>query len=729
MSLNFRYVFNNSSLGTIELEYNPIGYDELNYSFTRGNDSHGVFHEIITDLEFIKDGRAYIKQVLDTQGIKGIIDVIVHKYNNNSYAYEEYYTGRVNMVQASISQDRLVTDIETRGFQQTFINSLDVDYNIESVTTDSGSQSSLVDLNLHSKTIQREYNAQSVAGFTNPNRITIDAEGVAFTELFIGIGLNQINTNELSAFTYPLQMKGTNSFVDDQQFIFDVQEDGAYQFDLNIHPQFTVPVRSTEPAPDPFEFFIIVIRNSVQLSKTSIGTIARTGATKDINVGFTEDYVYDGTVSIDTTLNLEVDDRVFIQGEGIADNSTIISGSREADIQFFSDTVIIIKGLTTFPASTVKAVPIYEAFLSICQQISGQTDVLDSTVFGRTDTPIIQYGQDGAWSLLMLTNGNNLRGITDRPITISFNDLFNSLDAMLNIGYTVNFDGTRQVVKVDFKSDFYGSTETLNLLDAYNIGRGENKLDFFTGVERDVADDRYYTEIEFNYPNLEVEQINGLDEYNTTRKFSTPITEVTNRLVLNSSIRASGFEIERQRRLINQSTTDSKLDDEIFVVHSTRNGNDFDSLKNENYTAINNVIDPDTVYNIDLSPTRCIRRWGNVIQSNLFFIDDPIVFSSGTVNYLMSSTRTGETEVFENGNILKTEFPDAIWKNEIYRVTIPLRNEQIQIIRNGPLGYFTLPVKGDNNNASIIEGYILSIETNSLNSYRDELDFNLLLRN
>jgi hypothetical protein len=208
-------------------------------------------------------------------------------------------------------------------------------------------------------------------------------------------------------------------------------------------------------------------------------------------------------------------------------------------------------------------------------------------------------------------------------------------------------------------------------------------------VRKKVLIDKVYKVFEYGYEGkLDIGQVNAVDEFNTIRKSELPIVNCKNPLKASTHMRTSGYQIERQRRLLN-STEDSNLDDVMFAVSVIRSGETFVPKKDEGYEEINNVLEPATGYNYDLSPGRIRDNWKQVLAASLWKYKGGklIKFSSGEINYRVSTKKVGEPIVYEDG-IMDLKSTSPLWVPELYTIKdIKVTREMMSLIKSNLYGY------------------------------------------
>jgi len=175
-----------------------------------------------------------------------------------------------------------------------------------------------------------------------------------------------------------------------------------------------------------------------------------------------------------------------------------------------------------------------------------------------------------------------------------------------------------------------------------------------------------------------------------------------------SKIIASGYLIESARRQIGKETTDNQTDNDVFVI--CLNDTKDRAEKNENFAIVENIISPETAYNLRISPKRNLFNFApvlvaGVIKNNGLLKD--AIFRSGVGNFKMKTQTNNEcleiNEVIENENfeLLKKI---AIFEAEIYTFSYPITFIEYQSILDAPFGIIQVSFS-----KTVFTGFILEL--------------------
>lgn len=339
-----------------------------------------------------------------------------------------------------------------------------------------------------------------------------------------------------------------------------------------------------------------------------------------------------------------------------------------------STSYLTIKSETEFEATTHKTILIYEVLNKLVQYYTDQIDCFKSDFFGRTDTSE-PYPVDGEGSLIGLTNGRILRLLENDTLFANLQDTFDALNSVycLGMGFEV-INGVQKFV-IEPKEYFYRKYEVVL------------ELGCVEGLEMEIATDYYYSKVEVGFPKIDAGQINGIDEFATVRKYVSPFSETKATLSIKSELKASGYEIESQRRLQN-STKDSRNDDSIYMVSLIRKiAGGFATKKREGYTIVNNLYDAESAYNLDFAPARNLKRWFKILAAPLWLIMDKIyTFSYGEGNYIMETQKAGETTLTSESKNMDLTGTIPLIFPERFKFKHPLTRDQFRLLMSKPYG-------------------------------------------
>lgn len=494
---------------------------------------------------------------------------------------------------------------------------------------------------------------------------------------------------------------------------------GEYQVSASLIPKLYIQVGST----------ITLLETKPEVSGINI-IDALTSPVATISViEFTEltfEFSHNATVNEGDVI------RVYLKFDSVrvAERPELIGQSYDVDMLMYclfnreySDTessYIKITKLSEAPASTGQGAAIFETGAKISQVISDSTDAFRSNFFGRKNSQPYAYDSNGCGSFMAFMDGFGVRGfpIADRPLRMSMNQYFEGLNPIWNLGLGVYKDGSNYYLVVEPKEFFYTNETILTFSYVTNLlSRFEEKY--------------IYNQVKIGYSEWEKEGTNGLDEYNSKREYALKIKKAGNSLDRISDFIAGAYALEltRRKNYVDFLTEDTNFDNKIFPICLNRSvdGSGNPSMlnvpeKDENFSNIDNILSPETAYNLRIAPERNVRNFFNVIGTSVIKMNatlKDIKFTYGEGNYKMQSQ--GEicdpalNETINGDSDLEIEIPgsfDPIFTGDIDEFAIPFSFTQYQLLNtvddNGVPNQYK-KIEYSTSNTDYYSGYILEL--------------------
>lgn len=187
-----------------------------------------------------------------------------------------------------------------------------------------------------------------------------------------------------------------------------------------------------------------------------------------------------------------------------------------------------------------------------------------SDYYGRIDSQPYASTSDGCGSLRVLTSGLKIRNAITSNHFLSFSDLFDGLKYIDNIGLALEDNPNipnSQLIRIEPVEYFY---QDFKIISLPFIPESVSTLD--SSMAASIVD--------IGYKKWEVDRVNGLDEFNSNKKFRTSLSTITNEKDFTSKLVAGGYPIEvtRQQSFAETGAADTSYDNETFVICITREG-------------------------------------------------------------------------------------------------------------------------------------------------------------
>jgi hypothetical protein len=329
----------------------------------------------------------------------------------------------------------------------------------------------------------------------------------------------------------------------------------------------------------------------------------------------------DTTINIDETFNTAANEKFFIVANFDTGGATHAIGYIETTMQ--------IEFESRFAETTIKALrPQYLFSEFIYRMTGGDYTAQDCPYFGDLQN----FDK-------VFTSGDGIRGLADAKLKMSFTQFlsfWNTYDevGLKEEGLTVLLD--RKAALTDYS-------------DPVDIGE----------VNRPKVDhDKSYSfnELVIGYPDVKSEEgmLNGKNEFNTTSIFSIGTTKSPRKHEKTSQVRASCYDIENIRISVqDKDTTDNRADGESYVLHieDTETDGAFNLDRSLNSFLLG-VDQKESIFNVDLSPKRCLNRSGDYLRSCFYKCDSKVL-------KFISADRNSEME-YINGSDVVQEKADVV---------------------------------------------------------------------
>ena len=670
----FIYVLESEGYGRLVLNGEgdnnlPLGFDEQRVSITRSPKYYGLFREFSTSLRFVKNGRDYIQSVYENEGTEQTINIGVYEYQPSPVdKYYLYFAGLIDLSTYTFTETYVECDINESSLNRKIVSRDDVKVNVADINSVEGVDMGVIDpvtVQLHEREIKL------TANYIQAGDTVISSIGGVTNGCVLPFDLEAGNIDNLNQQTYGDPNSSTS--------LFWTKATSAAQ--LNIRGK----LRG---------------RMVAGVSKVVTVEVIIRRYTDDALTTFTDGSLYSFTGNLQSeNAEFDIDLNLAVFNLGTNEQLAFITKSSEVD-QYFTvldEIYFEIEQNQLFDTTTANGYLMHEVGDRIIYSISDQQR-FNSNFFGRTD---IGYPVDGEGSLSTIHNGKQIRAIPGSNPSLTLADWFKGVSSIWGLGMGIEHDEVNQAfVRVEKRSHFFSGDVIATI---HNVSE----------IKKEVAREWIYNECEVGYAKAEYEEVNGLEEYNNKFEWSSSINTIKNKLDLVSKLRADGYGIEFARRLqfADTPTEDSKYDNENFVVIVKRSGDDYASVRAENYDIVENIFSPDSAYNLDITPGRMIRNNGSMIRAGLEkYLDDPLRFRFAEQKADLKSQKIGSSAIVENEDIDVNTLDSPLWIPEIYSFSSVLTREQLAAITRNPNGIIKFSTTTKENTTKYYYGWVLDID-------------------
>lgn len=722
--MRFRFTLNNTTEGQEVLSQEPKGWDKTEILFKRHSKYHGLFLDYSVKLEFYSGaGKEYIDEIYQTQGIDAEITILIELECDG--AYETLYSGKLSLETWESfgnigSRDSFTSvSIVEIGITQTLENRLNTKIDLTKLETIDGTSLTAFtygpyEMSLHGKAIAQQSLRVQDDTVYNYSRVTSTLFGTGgdtdmlfsfnkFIESISEITGALLNADPALSWndTLPTATRHIHTFATTETFYVNIDIDATL----------------TDTCASARTFDLKLVYGYGALSNDNITTIKDFGSyslaagATTINVSHKASFTVPGTATEKFWIYLHWTSYTKVAGNTVTFNVAVDNSSisiYRADIDADAPSPCNVYG-------------VHEAFSRVSQSLTNQTDAFRSNYFGRKNSDVV-YGSNGCGAFTAITNGFQIRQfrIAEKPPIMSFEDLYKSMDAVHNLGMSVEVGGSGYVIRVEPKEYFYSNNVVLRLSN-------------IPDMKSEVARDYFYNDISIGYSKWENEGINGLDEVNAKHEYNLGMKTIDRKLDVKSPFIASAYAIEYTRRQDIQDVglVDYKYDNDNFIIclsHEVDGSGNPSNMtaaeKDENYDQVLNILSPSTAYNLRISPKRNLLRWSKVFNSSLLrYAGRAVKFTYGEGNYKMVSEFTSDScggnfnnvEIQENENMAWDNANNtggaSLWINEIIHFDYPLSFTDYKNIKANP----TYCLEISRTNTDFIKAYILEIRYKPVN--------------
>jgi hypothetical protein len=339
-----------------------------------------------------------------------------------------------------------------------------------------------------------------------------------------------------------------------------------------------------------------------------------------------------------------------------------------------------------------------------------------SIINNDPNTYYSDFFNNGDFKLSGVTSGKWIRGFLDDSITFSFKDWLENCNSLFNMGYNIELvNGKETLVHEPLKHFFRPETKIYIKEQVSNVKRSVAKEFVFntirSGYKKPSGDNLY-------------EEVNGLNEFNTSNEYITPITRVVQEYDIESPFRADseGKELTVRKSIRLFPTEDYRTDKTIFNLDLKDEGTNVlaERVWQDDYeTEPQGVFSPDTATGLRLTPYRNMERHFWFINNSLTkYPDKYIRYSSSRGNSDLITKKAGEEEKKENGNFKINSLENAIFVNEWIEFEYPVDFDLINQVNgysevNGrriPNMYFKVEFVNEFNQKEY--GYLFELQPN-----------------
>src|ERR1051325_3764317 len=550
----------------------------------RNDTYYGPYRNFTIPLRFVLDAAKILRTLVYTAGMETNIYLTIEKFNLDTYKYELWYKGEIDLSKMKDSTDYFDVNIAEGGFMKALKANEDVE---QEIPIGNDAQTVIIDgIELKQSTNSLVQGSQDILNYVAgqlPAFTIISSEGTQVGTDAKTTAFHWITTDANSAII------GTNDPVYKATVAGNLIINNDWSFKTGYDAQ-------DNPLADP------ATRVKVDIRVFSGGVIAQTiNIYSSDKLGYYDNYgrvLQLHNVTGEYTIPLNIADEVYIivyvtplhlPDEVFGGGELVHVFWTDFQDQTFTPGTVTFGVYTKYPETYHLGYPAGVFYKKLGAAAFGADYNFISSILDP-----VQVGTQ--YRSLFITSGNGVRRIPNSKIKSKFKDFFAAMNVIKNLGM-------------------------------YNLGNNvflESKKECFTGnivadlgqvkdLQVSFAAQHLFNTIKIGVANKDYDDVNGKNEIHTTFNWTTPITRVVAELNLVSPYRWDSYGWEYTRiNLDGKNTTDNEADNDVFIMdcigEKDQTGHIIWRPFRQVFVQVNGVLAPNSLYNISLSPGRCLRE-------------------------------------------------------------------------------------------------------------------------
>lgn len=634
----------------IPLEFSPDGWQEVSIQNQRNKKYFGIDRSVTIPYTFVEDGAAILKQIFYKYGVNAQVNLIICQQ-------QLYYSGG------------------EYGFWYKLLSKLDVDF---STFNHSGYK---VTCNLLEGGFPKYLKSNENTTYEFPLdelSVNVKMDGIVLHSQSKFITINEYSNatvfptgSKTSTVLYALTYFNTATETSGTNLIFNNITGGVISFDLSSSDQNFIEATGNVNVDINIKNYPLTFDTNIQnlgvfynsyaklYIKNQAGTIIRTLYEKESNVTLIENVIINDAFNID----LVEGDKLFLLLEVFVSKAIFDTTNSFRVLVTTGESEHTYDSRARKETTYIKALRPLDLFARLIDKVSEGAIEVDST--------LLDLEKSKVW-----TCGNGIRGLSDSFIKISLSDFFAFWDTYKDVGMTVKNGKVILERKVDL----------INNSDIKALGQ-------ISSLKVTPATDLMFNTLKIGYPDKQQEGTNGKEAFNNTFEWSLGATRVIKSLDKTCKIVTDCYSVELTRVTFDgKDTTDSRQDNDTYVLHieSTLQPAAGDipahyRLDRSLNTGTTGLLEPDTVFNLALTPKRCMLNNGGYFRSVLDLMDTSIFkFTTSSKNNAVVCDGLIEKEDIPVGSLGTRYFKPYYFDFELIA-----DNDLLDLLDENPLKVFS----------------------------------------
>jgi len=301
--------------------------------------------------------------------------------------------------------------------------------------------------------------------------------------------------------------------------------------------------------------------------------------------------------------------------------------------------------------------------------------------------------QSDEWKNLLFTSGTAIRELPNAKIKISFKEMFDTWNGLLDAGFGSDMGVSRL-------ERGYVFARNIEIANVGKIGQGKYQMS--------IAEELVGNVVKIGYEDGQAENDGGLQEYNSRQDYGLPTSRIQKELIWISPVRADQYGIERLRVQFNitkQSDNNALGDNDNFMIDCYQDGVDYRPILGATYTSVVGVDNGANAYNLRLTPKQNLLRHSAYLRSILDRMDSRYIeFANAEKNADLVTVKDG-ISVSERAPVLVSTLQGKYFQPYIFTITCKFPKYVIDLMDATPFGYISFEYNGIK-----AKGYIIEVQ-------------------
>lgn len=646
-----------TSTAAIPLPQAPKNWDDVQREWERGFTYYGIFTKFTGQLQFVNEGAHILRHVYFTQGIEGKAELVIKKFDDSLavFDYVDDYVGDIDFSRLNITKDFVSVEVTQGGFV--------------------------------AKLTARENTPYEIQLRDNPNKVWVKMHGINL----------MYKCKWLASTVATLTFTSGGNSIDEYPVLSFFTDEGT---NTNLKILESDPSMTPNPQDDmirnisPSTIDVTVnVKGAYVINNTS-------GANRVFNVRLLRHDASDVFVTSHTVYTHPSAQIPGIQTYNLDETIVVSLPSGHAlSLAHFLDTAVnsqwsgsVSLEVTISIDNLIKdayipALRLGDCYAELAEAISDGEVAYTSSLLNTT-----HYNK-------VISSGDGIRNLAKSILKINFADYFKFLNCTL--GVALKYFESTNVVYLEAKESVYQNNLIADL--------GE-----FTALEITPWAAEMFSNLKNGYNNYTYDNVNGKDEFNKEVQRLAPVLRTPGEKSYISPVRTDMYGASLiTLNLTGKEVTDADTDNDPFAFHIETTvggtipagydgaGQDYYNLYRETIPPfdIQNIYSPETSYNIDWSPRRCIERskaWFASLLHNLG-VQQLKFQSDSKSNYTATKMITDDGSgniVDEGADILISDLGDPMFYPVMFKATIKNPVDIDALMAADPYGYFSGTWKG-----------------------------------